>query len=127
MWGDAAGVAPTGELVVDQAPGFEVARQWEVEDVGLPCQPQTISVKGRLRGHAGFWKEVLKASPYVLSTIEAGYTCPSSLSRPHITRETKLLQCKMLDLYSKVLRSYWRVGVLWKSLSPPMFAVPCQW
>ena len=87
MWGDAAGVATTGELVVDQAPGFEVARQWEVEDVGLACQPQTISVKGRLRGHAGFWKEVLKAPPYVLSTIEAGYILPlKSEPTPHYQR-----------------------------------------
>ena len=80
-------MAPTGELVVDQARGFEVARQWEVEDVGLACQPQTISVKGRLGGHAGFWKEVLKASPYVLSTIEAGYILPlKSEPIPHYQR-----------------------------------------
>ena len=53
IWEDAADMAPTGEVFVDNvvAPA-EVARQWEVEDGGSKCQPtscQPISVKGRLR------------------------------------------------------------------------------
>ena len=120
MWEEAVSMAPDGQALVDNqevAPD-NTSRVWEVEDGEL-----SFSVKGRLRDHSCFWKEELHASPVVLSTIDSGYVLPlKSKPTPFYRRN----QASAFNLCSKALRNYWQVGVLWRSLTHPILAVPCQ-
>ena len=49
---------------------------WEMEademDLGSDC----VVVKGRLKEHVPFWKDTLRASATIISTIESGYVLP---------------------------------------------------
>ena len=47
-----------------------------VYEIGADELSEPISVKGRLRAKFAFWKDVLHASPSILSVIESGYVLP---------------------------------------------------
>ena len=44
----------------------------------------TIVVKGRLREHDDFWREVVRAPAYIIDCIKNGYKLPFFLSHHHI-------------------------------------------
>ena len=48
------------------------SRCWEVQE----CEVHEKSVRGRLKGCLAFWKEELKAPPWILDTVENGYVLP---------------------------------------------------
>ena len=51
-----------------------VSKSWEVEV--SDTEPQVADVQGRLKQNLSFWREVLKAPPWVIDCIENGYCLP---------------------------------------------------
>ena len=61
-----------GEVSADDT--YVERRTWEVE--ALASDSICVSVQGRLKEQAQFWKDVLRAPKSVLSVIESGYVLP---------------------------------------------------
>ena len=91
-----------GEDVCSVDEVYDDRRIWEVEAVGSEpgCD---MSVQGRLKEKAGFWRDVLMASQPVLSIIESGYVLPlKSEPTPIVQCITNSQQLLMLTLLSSV-------------------------
>ena len=62
----------TSSVCVDDDSG-EGLTESQVYEIDADELKDVVSVKGRLRASLNFWKDVLLASPAVLSVIECGY------------------------------------------------------
>ena len=66
----------------------ELSCPWEIE-AGPVHDPSPVCVKGRLRERLTFWREELKASEFVLGTIESGYVLPIKSVPPPYFRQNQ--------------------------------------
>ena len=63
-----------GDVVEIDAGNLSVG--WEIESSGTDYMSGGVVVKGRLKNHISFWREVIKAPATIISTIEGGYVLP---------------------------------------------------
>lgn len=85
---------------------LEALQGWEGEEkgeiLGRGSEVEQITrVKGRLEQSLQFWKEVLQASPFVISCIEEGYKLPLLLNHLNTGMLIKGQQKSMKDLLQK--------------------------
>ena len=72
------------EDVVKIDPG-NLSVWWEIESSGTDYMSSSVVVKGLLKNHISFWREVIKAPVMIISTIEGGYVLPlKSEPTPHV-------------------------------------------
>ena len=67
---------------------------WEIESSGTDYMSGSVVVKGRLKNHISFWREVIKAPATIISTIDGGYVLPLKSEPTPYVRGNHQSACK---------------------------------
>ena len=111
--------------VVEIDPG-NLSVLWEIESSGTDYMSGSVVVKGRLKNHISFWREVIKAPATIISTIEGGYVLPLKSEPTPYVRGNHQSACKIpcsfrrayLSSALQVVRSKYRPGLSFAAHCP---------
>ena len=97
-------------------------KAWEIEEATE--EQCTIVVKGRLREHVDFWREVVKAPAFIIDCIQNGYKLPFFSEPPPNRLNNSASALKYKDFVSQAIAELLRNGCVKKLESAPHVCSP---
>ena len=97
-------------------------KAWEIEEAME--EQGTIVVKGRLREHVDFWREVVKAPGFIIDCIQNGYKLPLFSESPPNRLSNSASALKYKDFVSQAVAELLRNGCVKKLESAPHVCSP---
>ena len=97
-------------------------RSWEIEEA-VGEQAITV-VKGRLRQHIKFWKEVIKAPAYIIDCIQNGYKLPLFTEPPPHRQSNSASALKHKEFVTEAVSELFQNGCVKKVEACPHICSP---
>ena len=97
-------------------------KAWKIEEATE--EQGTIVVKGRLREHVDFWREVVKAPAFIIDCIQNGYKLPLFSEPPPHRLSNSASALKYKDFVSQAVAEHLRNGCIKKLESAPHVCSP---
>ena len=90
----------------------------------LLSKQATTVVRGRLREHVEFWREVIKAPAYIIDCIQDGYKLPLYSEPPPHEQSNSVSAFKYNDFVTEAVAELLHNGCIKKSESVPHICSP---